>query len=207
MLLIASGYAKIPKEMPAFRRFRVKYGVFGRDKMELINRQEAMEQGLRTYYTGRPCIRKHIAERYTVSGACTQCLKAASVAVHQGKLESTEDKRVLLKSLSETSFRCFDIDAQPFTDTVVALTLARYPEALTADDVVGKWKPSDRQAGTAMYRFRIDAEDVAVLREVARAMLNSHSANGAALREQALGQAATLAGAPRDNQAGEWTFK
>lgn len=174
--------------------------------MELINRKEAIDRQLAHYYTGRPCIRGHITQRYTVSGACTQCLKTASAAVYQGKLESTEDKRILLKSLAETSFRCFNSDARAFTDTVVALTLARYPGVLTDDDVVGKWKPSDAQAGTAMYRFRIDAQDESILREVARAMLNSHSGNSEALRAQALARAAQTA-TPRDSQAGEWNFK
>lgn len=41
--------------------------------MELITRKQALQQGLTTYFTGRPCSRGHISKRQTKSGNCTSC--------------------------------------------------------------------------------------------------------------------------------------
>ena len=40
--------------------------------MEIITRQEAKEQGLSRYFTGKPCSREHISERYMM-GKCVAC--------------------------------------------------------------------------------------------------------------------------------------
>ena len=41
--------------------------------MKTITRKEAIEQGLKRYFTGKPCRRGHIAERYVSSRNCTVC--------------------------------------------------------------------------------------------------------------------------------------
>lgn len=41
--------------------------------MKIISRAEAKELGLTRYYTGRPCGRGHIVERYTSKGECVKC--------------------------------------------------------------------------------------------------------------------------------------
>lgn len=38
-----------------------------------ITRQEAREQGLLKYFTGKPCLRGHIASRWVTSGKCCEC--------------------------------------------------------------------------------------------------------------------------------------
>jgi ribosomal protein L35 len=40
--------------------------------VEIVNREEARERGLRFFYTGKPCKRGHVAERY-LSGGCAEC--------------------------------------------------------------------------------------------------------------------------------------
>lgn len=40
--------------------------------MKIISRQEAISQGLSTYFTGKPCKNGHISPR-TITGACIQC--------------------------------------------------------------------------------------------------------------------------------------
>lgn len=40
----------------------------------LITRVEAWQQHLRHYFTGKPCKRGHLSQRYVVSGACVDCL-------------------------------------------------------------------------------------------------------------------------------------
>lgn len=44
--------------------------------MEIITRRIAIERGLSTYYTGKPCKHGHLSERKTLEGSCIQCRKA-----------------------------------------------------------------------------------------------------------------------------------
>jgi hypothetical protein len=41
--------------------------------MQELTRHEAARRGMTRYYTGRPCLRGHVAERYVSSGQCCQC--------------------------------------------------------------------------------------------------------------------------------------
>lgn len=41
--------------------------------MDTIERPEALEQGLKFYFTGRPCAKGHIGERLTANRACQLC--------------------------------------------------------------------------------------------------------------------------------------
>jgi hypothetical protein len=40
---------------------------------DIIGRDEARSLGLKRFFTGKPCKRGHIAERYIGSGRCLQC--------------------------------------------------------------------------------------------------------------------------------------
>jgi 5-methylcytosine-specific restriction endonuclease McrA len=40
---------------------------------KVITRKDAKEAGLTKYFTGKPCLRGHIAERYVGCGKCTDC--------------------------------------------------------------------------------------------------------------------------------------
>ena len=40
---------------------------------KIISREEAREQGLKRYFTGKPCKHGHISERYTASSNCDSC--------------------------------------------------------------------------------------------------------------------------------------
>ena len=42
--------------------------------MKLISRQEAIEQGLTRYFTGKPCKHGHIAEKQLSNRTCIECL-------------------------------------------------------------------------------------------------------------------------------------
>ena len=43
--------------------------------MEIITRKEALEKGLKYYFTGKPCKYGHIDKRYTLNAACQECIK------------------------------------------------------------------------------------------------------------------------------------
>lgn len=41
--------------------------------MNIISRQEAIKNGFSKYFTGKPCSRGHVSERYAVSAMCVDC--------------------------------------------------------------------------------------------------------------------------------------
>jgi hypothetical protein len=41
--------------------------------MEIISRDEARAQGLKRFFTGKPCKRGHLAERFVVDAKCVEC--------------------------------------------------------------------------------------------------------------------------------------
>ena len=49
--------------------------------MQIVSRKSAKEQGLKTYFTGNPCKRGHVSQRYTKSKTCVECNSAYSSAL------------------------------------------------------------------------------------------------------------------------------
>lgn len=47
--------------------------------MNIISRAEAVEQGLTTYFLGKPCIHGHMAERYVSSKGCLVCQEDTNI--------------------------------------------------------------------------------------------------------------------------------
>lgn len=57
----------------------------------IIDRYEAVAQGKKRYFTGKPCKRGHLCERRTCSGLCIDCTnpkKPAKTIYSNGKLVS-----------------------------------------------------------------------------------------------------------------------
>jgi hypothetical protein len=55
-----------------------------------IGRVVAARRGLSRYFTGEPCARGHLAERYVLSGTCLECNRlgsAARMAEHRAELK------------------------------------------------------------------------------------------------------------------------
>jgi hypothetical protein len=52
--------------------------------MEIISRKEAKQKNLKRYFTGKPCLRNHIAERLVSTKSCIECNK-----IHEKKYYST----------------------------------------------------------------------------------------------------------------------
>jgi hypothetical protein len=48
--------------------------------MNIITRQQALEQGLHTYSTGKPCKYGHESDRYSKTGICVACTRERTVA-------------------------------------------------------------------------------------------------------------------------------
>lgn len=48
---------------------------------EIITRKEAFLKGLGKYFTGSPCRNGHVAERYTKSGTCQECISSSRAMI------------------------------------------------------------------------------------------------------------------------------
>lgn len=42
---------------------------------DIISRKEASELGLKKYFTGKPCLRGHVSQRYMRDRRCTECVR------------------------------------------------------------------------------------------------------------------------------------
>jgi hypothetical protein len=51
----------------------------------LLTRKEAIIQGNKYYFTGVPCMRGHIAPRFTTGGTCLECNYLAAKAKYYGE--------------------------------------------------------------------------------------------------------------------------
>ena len=58
--------------------------------MKIISRKEAIEQGLKNYFTGKPCKYGHISERRTRNGSCAECEKAYKAAWRKANPEKVK---------------------------------------------------------------------------------------------------------------------
>lgn len=74
--------------------------------MDIISFTEANEQGLKYYFTGKPCKYGHVAKRYASSGLCLGCMKRKNdkqaAYKKQYKKDRAEHFRKLSKAYRET---------------------------------------------------------------------------------------------------------
>lgn len=64
-----------------------------RSDMVILTRQECLSLGLKKYFTGKPCKRGHIAERWHW-GHCTICWKEDQADLFQRTKDATREKRI-----------------------------------------------------------------------------------------------------------------
>lgn len=61
--------------------------------MQLVSRQEALAKGFKKYFTGKPCKRGHVSERWHW-GHCCICWKEDQADLFQRTKDATREKRV-----------------------------------------------------------------------------------------------------------------
>ena len=59
--------------------------------MNIISRAEAIARGLNKFFTGKPCKRGHISEKYVDNYGCVQC--TAQRAVGYSKTEAGKERQ------------------------------------------------------------------------------------------------------------------
>jgi len=65
---------------------------------QIFERKEALKQGLQTYFTGKPCKRGHISERFTTTWTCVSCSRL-------NLYQSDRDRYRSLENTLEVQFR------------------------------------------------------------------------------------------------------
>lgn len=68
---------------------------------ELVSRQSAIDQKLSKYFTGEPCKRDHVSERYTINSGCVECVHPS----FGEETKSTQSDEGLLAKLEITKQR------------------------------------------------------------------------------------------------------
>lgn len=68
--------------------------------MEIINRQDAVKQGLKYYFTGKPCPKNHISKRTVNNSSCYKCSLEHNAALDKQnpKRRKTREQRYYEKN-------------------------------------------------------------------------------------------------------------
>lgn len=107
---------------------------------EVVTYSRAKADGLKTYYTGRPCVRGHVCERRTSTRQCVECSKLASAAFEKTRTGNEDRKEAarqnswrrngMPKPLRPRPERCEICDKQPSHRALHS----------DHDHVTGKWR-------------------------------------------------------------------
>lgn len=150
----------------------------------------AKAAGAPKFNTGRPCRNGHLADRYTQSGSCQQCIaesnKSAS-AKPSSTTEGNDARKISRAQLTEVRFRCYPQHLEQMRATAIAMTKGKAPELTDRDIYPGK-PPVEGQGGTANYRFNIFLEHRDFLLGVMRQLWNQVPVDIAAERRKAMGK-------------------
>jgi hypothetical protein len=149
-------------------------------------RNEAIAQGRNKYWTGRPCPKGHVAERYVQSSACTECVRNNAYASRKGSPTAplTPDRVLYIDTVRPVRVRVPLRDLDALRDMAAALLMARFPTL--ASDARVKFRPDVRTTakagGTAMVHLPAHADDAATVRAIADAALERLSEDNLASR-------------------------
>lgn len=137
--------------------------------MNVITRDQAIERRLTHYFTGKPCKRNHISQRYTKSLACLECLHPKFSSV---EAEQREHLKAIREQLVPLYIILYVDQLEGFQLSLLASAMMREPR-LRLKDLLSRDKPlvSGLQV---RYRFNCFAEDEQMLLDLGRSMLQSH---------------------------------
>lgn len=145
--------------------------------MKLITRLDAIELKLTRYFTGQPCKRGHICNRYTKTAACIECLhpKFVTTESHQRKLDAItrregkllqqqERERIasILRMMEQIKIRLHDNDVLLFESAVLGAAICREP-SLGMKDVRTRFVPKYWGSNQKLHAFKCFSPDKASL--------------------------------------------
>lgn len=134
-----------------------------------MERSEAIQLGLNTFDTGRPCRNGHLTYRYTQSGACAGCIRGHNADTTGAPLD--RERRIAKAALVKMRFRIFAQQLQALLDAAYAAASTRSP-ALKPEDVRSHSAPTSVVVGTGMYAVMIHPDDREIILEVSKALMS-----------------------------------
>lgn len=124
--------------------------------MQIITLEDARAKGLRHYFTGKPCVRGHVAPRFTSIRKCKECAREDAMKVHVFKTDrrkSVVDTASFIKACTEVHGDTYDYSKVVWTAAkckVVIVCKIHGKFAQTADNhKVGHGCPACRAAATS----------------------------------------------------------
>jgi HNH endonuclease len=73
---------------------------------EIISRAEAAKHGLKTYFTGNPCVHRHLSERSTRDGKCRRCIAISNEKSRKDPARTAYQKRYGREWYAKHKERC-----------------------------------------------------------------------------------------------------
>lgn len=132
--------------------------------MELLSRTDAISNRSLRYFTGKPCKRGHISERYTKTSMCIECLHPSFDGLDSEQRRTQKDG--LLTSLSQMKLikiRLHLEDFELFQSAVLASAMARNP-SIQLRHIRSRMVPRTIGAHTRIHGFMAFPEDESMLR-------------------------------------------
>jgi hypothetical protein len=129
--------------------------------MEILTRQQAIEKQQVSYFTGVPCKRGHISERWTRNGGCKKCMYPDFIAV--GGISNKD----IHFGMAIRKFRFQATDIQNFKTVLWGISILRRKELQAADFETKRLiKVAPGKEGTYSYPLWIFLEDEPYLRGI-----------------------------------------
>ncbi|QJB22030.1 endonuclease VII [Xanthomonas phage FoX5] len=103
----------------------------------VISRAEAKAQGLKRYFTGKPCPNGHLLERHVSSGGCVECARAYAAAWYAANPERHRANAAAWRAANPERQRAYDAAWQAANPELKRATAAAWraenPEKVAAN--------------------------------------------------------------------------
>lgn len=134
-------------------------------QMEIITRQDAIQSRLSKYFTGVACRNGHIAERYTQSSVCKDCLRPArNITPGPPRITKFDRNLLLAADMVRLKFVLHNEDVETFRFMHLTLSQSR-DESVTLPDLLTGIIPRERGPNRRLHVLRVFPEHVEALRE------------------------------------------
>lgn len=138
--------------------------------MDIISRDSAISQRLTHYFTGKPCKRFHVAQRYTKTQSCVECLHPKFDTQESVLKKAFRDKRKTDKEIAASfepqmttiRLKIHLEDYVAFKSFVLAQAQARCPQ-LEERNILTRYKSRKAGASFDVHVFRCFDDDRALL--------------------------------------------
>lgn len=144
--------------------------------MQIVERAAARAASQHRYYTGRACAKGHVADRYTQTGACVQCVadnvaasRAAYAVSHGAPMDA--ERLAFRREVRSVAVMLPTAAVQSVASIVGAMLVARYPLLAKNDRRFrldgAPSRQDDDGAGLCRAWFNVHADDAPTLTALA----------------------------------------